>query len=195
MLCTDDRTFHIRQVHSSNSIFILQPSQTQSINDEGSIPPEAISAIAQPTATLELIPSSFHGPLLLKQILPVYGTSQAESVGKTEPASVPPVADRMSKYTALDNLPLSSGEFEALWAQMCAFEHEGQAWLPTATLLAAVWEAIISAATANSIDLRQSFQTQSITEMVREDGYLVPLIEAIVRRLRSDDDDLMDGCG
>lgn len=194
MLCTDDRTFHIRQVNSSNSIFILQPSQAQFINDEGSIPTEAVSAIAQPTATLELIPSSSHGPSLLKQILPTYGTSKAESEGETEPATLPPVADRMSKCAVLDNVPLSSGEFEALWAQMCAFEHEGQAWLPTATLLAAVWNAIISAATANSIDLRQSFQTQSITEMVREDGFLVPLIEAVVRRLRSDDGDFMDGC-
>lgn len=194
VLCTDDRTFHIRQVHSSNSIFILQPSQTQSIDEEGPIPAEAISAIAQPTATLELIPSSSHGPSSLRQILPVYGASQAEPERKSEPALVPPVADRISKHAALDNVPLSSGEFEALWAQLCAFELEGQAWLPSIPLLAAVWKSIISAATANSIDLGQSIQIQSITQMVREDGYPVPLIETVLRRVCSEDGDLMDGC-
>ncbi len=156
------------------------------MGEEKSIPVDAISAIAQPTAMLELIPSSYCGPLIMRQILPIYGISQAES--ETD------FADRTSKYAALDDLPLSSAEFEAFWIQLCAFEHEGQAWLPKATVLVGVWKSIISAATANSMDLAQSFRTQDVMELVREDGFPVPLIEAVVRRIRSDDDDLMEGC-
>ena len=94
-----------------------------------------------------------------------------------------------------DNVPLSSGELEAAWNKLCAFELDGQAWSPTATLLAAAWKSMISAATANSLDLKQSFEIQVLSDLVREEGHPVPLIEAIVRKLRSQgNDDLMDGC-
>lgn len=53
VLCTDDHTYQIRQVQSSNSVFILQPSEShRGVNE---IPSPSLSAIAQCTATLELI--------------------------------------------------------------------------------------------------------------------------------------------
>ena len=55
VLCTDDRTYQLRQVQSSNSVFILQPSESSRGND--SIPSQSLLAIAQCTSTLELIPS------------------------------------------------------------------------------------------------------------------------------------------
>ena len=75
VLCTDDSTYQLRQVQSSNSILILQPSESRSSDDE--IPSPSLSAIAQCTATLELIPSdtaaSFANVLrLLRQSLPLY---------------------------------------------------------------------------------------------------------------------------
>ena len=194
VLCTHDRTFHIRQVHSSNSIFLLQPSQTSLADEDGSIPLDRVSAIAQPTATLELIPSSFRGPSMLRNVLPVYNISRIESEGNPGSALVSRLADKMSKYATLDNVPLSSTEFEAFWTQLCAFEFEGQSWLPAATLLVGVWKSIISAAIANSLNLEQSFRIQDIMDLLREDGYPVPLIEAVVRRIRSGGHDLMDGC-
>ena len=194
VLCTDDRTFHIRQVHSSNSIFLLHPSQSILESKEESIASEAVSAIAQPTATLELIPSSLHGESILKQVLPIYSGHRVESEGNYSSAPVLPSCEKISKYAVLDHVPLSSGEFEALWIRLCAFEIEGQAWLPTATILAAVWNAIMSAATANCLGLEQSFRLQVVTDAVQEDGYAIPLVEAIVRRIRSNGDDLMDGC-
>ena len=194
VLCTHDRTFHIRQVHSSNSIFLLRPSQPISESEDGSTPLEAVSAIAQPTATLELIPSTLHGESTLKQALPIYDRNQAESEGNYSSDTAPPPAEKISRYAILDQLPLSFGEFEALWVGLCAFEIDGQAWLPTATLLAAVWKSTVSAATADSLDLDQSFRLQVIIDLVQEDGYAVPLIEAVIRRVRSNDDDLTDGC-
>lgn len=74
VLCTDDHTFQLRQVQSSNSVFILQPSESLH-GDE--LPSPSLSAIAQCTATLELIPSdkvaSFAmAARLLKRSLPSY---------------------------------------------------------------------------------------------------------------------------
>ena len=194
VLCTDDRTFHVRQVHSSNSIFLLKPLQIIEESEDGSVLSDTISAIAQPTATLELNPSSLHNESILRQVLPVYNENQAKSEGKHGSATASPSAEKTSKHVILDHLPVSCGEFDTSWTRLCAFEIEGQAWLPTATLLAAVWRSIISAATANTLRLENSFSVQVIIDMVQEDGYAIPLIEAIVRRLRANGDDLMHGC-
>ena len=189
VLCTDDRTFHIRQVNSSNTIYILQPSQIESSNGETSISEDAISAIAQPTAILELIPSSSNGESILRQILPVY-----DAENELGPSSVTPAADRITKDTILDNVPLSFTEFEVSWIQLCAFEHEGSAWLPVPSLLCQVWKSIMSAATASSVDLSHIFPTEDIERLVTEDGYPVRLTRAILRRVQSRKEDPMDGC-
>ena len=56
VLCTDDHTFQLRQVQSSNSVFILQPSESR--RGENEITPPILSAIAQCTSTLELVTSN-----------------------------------------------------------------------------------------------------------------------------------------
>ena len=75
VLCTDDHTYQLRQVQSSNSIYILQPSESSHGNDR--IPSQSLLAIAQCTSTLELIPSDTAASLalvsqLLKKTLPPY---------------------------------------------------------------------------------------------------------------------------
>ena len=75
VLCTDDHTYQLRQVQSSNSIYILQPSESSRGNDR--ILSQSLLAIAQCTSTLELIPSDTAASLalasqLLKKTLPPY---------------------------------------------------------------------------------------------------------------------------
>ena len=75
VLCTNDHTYQLRQVQSSNSVFILQPSESRCGGNE--IPAPSLSAIAQCTATLELIPSDTATSLamvsrILKKSLPPY---------------------------------------------------------------------------------------------------------------------------
>ncbi len=55
VLCTDDHTFQLRQVQSSNSVFVLQPSESH--RDDNKFPASSLLAIAQCTSTLELVPS------------------------------------------------------------------------------------------------------------------------------------------
>ena len=54
VLCTNNRTFQIRQVQSSNSVFILQPSGNYPGDNQ--VPAQSLSAIGQCTSTLELVP-------------------------------------------------------------------------------------------------------------------------------------------
>ena len=63
VLCTDAQTYQLRQVQSSNPIFILQPAESRRGDNE--IPFPTLSAIAQCTATLELIPSDTAAPFAL----------------------------------------------------------------------------------------------------------------------------------
>ena len=68
VLCTNDLTFQLRQVQSSNSIFILRPTESHGTEDE--IPLPSVSATAQCTSTLELIPSdTAASPALLSRFL------------------------------------------------------------------------------------------------------------------------------
>lgn len=75
VLCTDDHTYQLRQVQSSNTVFVLQPSESCRGDDE--VPSPSLLAIAQCTATLELIPSdnvasSAMASRFLKTSLPSY---------------------------------------------------------------------------------------------------------------------------
>ncbi len=75
VLCTDDHTFQLRQVQSSNSVFVLQPSESH--RDDNKFPASSLLAIAQCTSTLELVPSDSAASFasvsrLLKTSLPPY---------------------------------------------------------------------------------------------------------------------------
>lgn len=85
VLCTNDLTYQIRQVQSSNSVFILQPSEShRGVNE---IPSPNLSAIAKCTATLELVLSDTAASFamvsrLLKENLPPYkGTDTDAELG------------------------------------------------------------------------------------------------------------------
>ena len=80
-LCTDSLTFQVRQVQSSNSVFVLRP--TESHGTENGIPLPSVSAIAQCTSTLELIPSDAAASSailsrLLRDSLPLYNGTETD---------------------------------------------------------------------------------------------------------------------
>lgn len=85
VLCTNEHTYQLRQVQSSNSVFILQPSETS--RGDNQILTQSLFAIAQCTTTLELIPldtvaSSAMVSRLLKKSLPSYkGTDTDVGLG------------------------------------------------------------------------------------------------------------------
>ncbi|KAA6407632.1 MAG: sister chromatid cohesion Dcc1 [Lasallia pustulata] len=187
VLCTDDRTFHLRQVHSSNSVFLLQPSEATTSSDDGSIPIPGVSVVAQCKATLELIPTATSAIPYLKESLPVYRDPLGDGNSKFEFSST---SAAKGKLAILDNAPMSTDEFESGWIEVCAFETRGQARRPLASTLNGIWKSILSAAAVNALKFDDGFPTSSITSLVEEDGYPKSLLVAVLIRLSATGDTL-----
>lgn len=180
VLTTHNQTFQLRQVQSSNSIFLLQPHVTSDPGtDDLNIVPD-LSIVAECKATLELIPSSTSSVAWLKDLLPLYNGSQEEaSFGAPQVTK----AERRSKYDHLTNLPLSVDEFESGWREVCAFEIDGQALRPSVQCLVGAWKAVVSASTAQGIDLGRQFSITDILDILEADDYPRTLFEAVVWNL------------
>ena len=189
MLCTNSQTYQVRQVQSSNSVFVLQPSEAKPA--DGSIPSNNLSAIAQCSATLELAQVIPAATGFLKQHLPVYGGPQSI----TNLATGMPSAEKLSRQSLLWDAPFSVGEFDHACKELCIFEEGDQAWMPTDSVVAGVWKSVILAATMRGIDLGEGFAIAALSSIIEEDGYPLTLYKAVLHRLSSGDADLMEGCG
>lgn len=69
VLCTPTKTYQLRQVQTSNSLFVTRPTLDAHGND---IPVPTTRAVASCTATLELQPSADSPRPLLEHALPLY---------------------------------------------------------------------------------------------------------------------------
>lgn len=189
VLCTNDQTYQLRQVHSSNSVFVLQPSHT-SLNDgeDAGLPMASVQAVAQCATTLELKPSTRSRDDFLKGLLPQY-TGPEDNTDNCFPSQLMRGKDRICK-----DAPLSRAEFEAAWVTLCAFELENIAFLPTATALHEVWKSILSATVVKSLKLEDNVFIQNIAGLVEEDGFPRSLLQAVVNRLSVDHIVPMEGC-
>ena len=185
VLCTDSQTFQVRQVQSSNSVFVVQSAEsTPRTNDV--LPSSSLSAIAQCAVTLELNPTSPSPVEFLKQSVPTYAG----------PESIPAISsvDKTDRATLLANAPFSSREFDEAWKGLCYFELHGQAWQPASSLLANVWKSALSAATLRGVELSGTFATDPLQGIVEEDGHPGVLFQAVVGLLRLEDDlNIIDG--
>ena len=186
VLCTDDQTYQIRQVQSSNSVLVVQPSGNSPPSITDSVPSSSISAIAQCPITLELCLTSNSAAAYLKQSIPLHSESESKLALKSSEAT--------SKYALLDNAPFSSGEFDKAWEELCCFELEGQAWLPIASVIVDLWRSVMSAATVRSVAIENAFSISALEGSVEEDGHPVAFFRAVIDRLSSEENDLMDGC-
>lgn len=127
----------------------------------------------------------------LKQHLPIYGGPQSI----TELATGTPSAEKVSRESLLCDAPFSVGEFNNACKELCIFEEDDQAWMPTDSVVAGVWKSVILAATMRGIDLGEGFAIAALSSIVEEDGYPLTLYKAVLHRLSSGDADLMEGCG
>ncbi|MCJ1476768.1 hypothetical protein MMC13_005437 [Lambiella insularis] len=186
VVCTYDRTFEVRQVQSSNILYVLQsslavPTEHEYPNTSG------VTAIGQCKALLELVPMPTAPTPFLRDAIPMYSSSQSF-------AATPHIVGKSkSKHELLADSPFSTGEFEMAWTDLCAFEIESQAWWPSAVLLHNIWTSFVTFATAEGIDLTSSFEYTGILSMIKEDGNPKLIYDALFKRLNPDKMDLMDG--
>lgn len=189
VLCTDNQTYQVRQVQSSNSVFVLKASET--VSDADAIPSPSISAIAKCTATLELIPATPSAAHFLRTSIPIYRGAESSS----QNAVASGISSNTSRTALLEKAPFSSGEYDRKCKELCIFEESSQVWLPPSSVLISVWKSMLSAASLKSFNLAESFSVSALEGIIEEDGHSVAVLKAIVERLGSDhENDLMDGC-
>ena len=188
VICTQNQTFELRQVQSSNVLYILGPSDTISANKSIGTGMSGVTALGQCKALLEVVLVTPAATVFLKQILPVYNDPAIEPVMNLS------IDKRKSKLRQAIDSPFSSGEFDLAWIELCGFEIEDEAWRPSVTMLARSWASILTAATINGLDLTESFLSQQLAGMVEEDGIPIVVMDAIFERLKPDDHKPMNGC-
>ncbi|KAL1597831.1 hypothetical protein SLS60_008318 [Paraconiothyrium brasiliense] len=173
VLCTPNKSFQIRQVQTSNALFVTQPALDAHGND---IPTPTTCAIASCTATLELHPADTPAVVYLEDVLPVYDIVGGE---------VDAVQNDRSKAGVFADIPLSSGQCEQGWAEVVAFELSGNTYRPSVNTLRQVWSSINATALAEGIRLDSQFLGYDLAELVQEEGFPAPLALAIFKHLAS----------
>lgn len=180
VLCTPDKTFHLRQVQTSNSLFVTQPQYLDSHGNEDDIPAAATCAIASCPTTLELHPSDASAVALLHEALPVYdivaGDVDATRNGK-------------SMVAIFEDLPLSDAQCQTGWNELLAFEHEDNTYRPSVNALSYVWRSINAAALAEGVKLDSQFLTEDVATAVSEDGHPASFVKAVLHHLSNNEPD------
>lgn len=192
VVCTDTQTFNVRQVQSSNSVFILHPSGNDLFPDNSSTPDARIAAIAQCASTLELVPPSITSLTALRQTLPIY--ILADHQNQNGLAAHSNQTEKFGRHKAFQNTPISHREFDDAWLEVCAFELDGQAWIPSADSLKGIWASITAAAAVKDIDLTKRFRVVDLTNIIEEDGFPNALFKAVIRRVTIANGSLISGC-
>ena len=178
VVCDDERTFQVRQMQSSNLLYILQPSTEQpSAENESSVPQTGLTAIGQCKALLEVVQTTTSPISFFEQSIPTFGI---ERIGSNSHHAI---NDRKSKSQLLIDAPFSSGEFDSAWIELCAFELEQQAWRPSAAVLLSLWKSFTNAGAVKGIDLTQPFALVDVVSMIDEEGFPKPLLQAMLRLL------------
>ncbi|OCK94566.1 uncharacterized protein K441DRAFT_677416 [Cenococcum geophilum 1.58] len=175
VLCTSNKTFQLRQVQTSNSVFVTQPISEPQGND---IPLPGLVIIATCTATLELHPVCGSAIPYLRTVLPVYDTSE-DTVD---------AGNAQNKLQIFSNIPLSDDECEAGWRELVAFELAGSSYRPTAKTLLQIWRSINAAASAEGINLESQFLTDDLHKAIEDEGYPPILLTSLLSRLVAEDE-------
>ncbi|KAF2423633.1 hypothetical protein EJ08DRAFT_701002 [Tothia fuscella] len=174
VLCTESKTFPLRQVHTSNSLFIIEPRSQSSADPEG-IPQDGFCAIASCGATLGTSTSAESAIPHIQKLLPLYSSREIQA----EAAS--------SVHTTLSSInsdiPLSDGEILEAGTQLCTFEAGGTAFRPTAGILLSLWKAILAASTVENINLGSNFLVEDLWALVKDEDYPRSLFNALLRRI------------
>lgn len=182
ILCTDNESFQIRQVQSSNSLFVIKPSQGGHGVEPSTDAAATVTAIKQCPTTLELVPISPDVKLFLRKHLPIYNAPghATEGISKIGAPSTP---DLTSRQALLHDAPFSDGEFERAWTDMCCFDVDGQAYIPSSHDLLGTWRMILYAATTRGLNLGEGFSVFALRNAVSDEILCLPMLDAIVKKL------------
>jgi hypothetical protein len=182
VLCTADKTYDIRQVSHSNTVYLTRPHP---LPDENGGPPNTgIEAIAKCESVIELLPTTTQSAApFIKAILPIFSSTGNYSSSKN-----------ISKAELFSHIPLSEAECEVGWSELACFESTNPpgSFVPSGKVKAQIWDAAFTVAVAERTDLALPFSASDIpnyaTELVQEwPSELVAAIFASVATTSSSD--------
>lgn len=154
VLCTQDKTFNIRQKNSSNTVYILQPGQ----DDTSSIAEPGLTGISKPESTLETLPiTNFNAAAHIRQLLPIL-TSTGQLTG---------TRDSSTKAQLLANIPFSDAECQTAYRELSAFVQPttNHCIVPSAQLKIQTWLSMLENSRVNAVDLTSELDHDAILSL------------------------------
>ena len=181
-LCTSNKTYQLRQVQTSNSLYVVAPSTT-AVNDSNDQPGSGVTTFAQCNWTLEVSKAPSQSALpYLRQALPLYTGLDDSDLLETIEAK--------TKAAIFSDIPLSDGECEQAWTKLIAFEirERKSAYRPTAKILTKTWSSVSLSAIGKSIDLSTGLKVTELEDLVDSlDEIPSELAVAMIKRLVASD--------
>lgn len=175
VLCTHDVTFEVRQMQSSNTLYIFQSIAESGTPDAILQDSSGLITIAQCKGMLELVPFLVQPQKYLREMLPIFDDENT-TLG---------VARSLSKKDLILDAACSEGEFDAAWTHLCAFEFQNKPYLPSTTALKNCWASFTSAALLKGLNLVQPFGISGVESLVCEEGIPKELLETMLLRVSS----------
>lgn len=176
VLCTPDKTYTLRQVSTSNEVYLAQASSTSD-----SFPPQGrLEAIAKCDSTLELQAAKNVSAIPhIKAALPTYATT-----GHYDAKSL------LSKERLFANIPLSDAECAQAWQDLACFElaeaNSQRAIIPSNGAKLKLWSVILESAIARGFDLTGSIDVKDVASIAEDlNDWPAELVAAVVRSMCS----------
>ena len=169
VLCTADKTYSLRQVHSSNTTYLVQPCTATTTTTSMAAGVTATSTI---TSYLELLPLTPNPQTLLRPLLLPYPSSHP-----------PPSAGSgfgRSRQQLLHDLPISNAEFSAAWASLCAFESGGVAYTPSVQAILKTLREAVTGAVAEGMKLSAPFSAAALLRAIDDPEVPLGLLESVL---------------
>ncbi|KAF8417978.1 hypothetical protein EV426DRAFT_514426, partial [Tirmania nivea] len=190
VLCTPSQTFSIRQVQTSNSLYLLQPDALTPCSDSDAfpeIPQPGLAIMSTATSYLELLPSTPDLIPHLYQSLPVYHGWDTEKDDEDGGSAMQvELSDRKGYQGLLEHASVSDGEFLRAWTDTGGFEVAQVPRRPSAAISLQLLNKLSDASLFLPIHLFKSskpFTTSDIWNAIDEASLPVPFLEAFLRRV------------
>ncbi|KAI6801101.1 hypothetical protein KC363_g771 [Hortaea werneckii] len=179
-ICTDNRTFSVRQVNTSNSLYLTQLKDVAS-HDESAIPSTGVQAVAKNDFALEVAPlpaSPEKVKMHMKAALPIYS-----STGQTRSK------DLLTKDGLFANVPFSHMECHCAYEALACFQLENPrgCFIPSGPVKLQAWKSILEEAATHEIDLTAAFSQPQLVSLSSQINDLPPqLMQAVIRAITDD---------
>lgn len=185
-LCTESHVWQVRQVSTSNSVYVLAPARPNAAAEDPSLSRPGVAAFAQPTSTLELLPSPFTPAEIdatLHRLLPTHRARAPypDDDDDLEPIPTSAFTDDASLDAALPFPHIAIAQAKRRCFVFTA--HNGGSYVPSPQLLLAAWRQFVAYADSQKVNVATMdvlYMHKITTLMALDEGTLLPaVVEAI----------------